>query len=148
MIFCIFTGTVYGELDNTKLTYSQNVKLRPGSNKISLLSVAVGLPVSLYLSFPMDLRYFINMLKHMKLKFFNKFKIFLVSECWCTFREMEYRRSRSSNLRNKRLDKAEMVLQGQFLYQLCFLEHCLNIKKNRSLRILKLEYVNTGWSKR
>ncbi|KAI5664695.1 hypothetical protein M9H77_24018 [Catharanthus roseus] len=39
-----FSGTVYGELDNTKLTYSQNVKLRPGSNKISLLSVAVGLP--------------------------------------------------------------------------------------------------------
>jgi beta-galactosidase len=39
-----FSGTVYGALDYPKLTYSQNVKLRPGINKISLLSVAVGLP--------------------------------------------------------------------------------------------------------
>ncbi|OAY82569.1 beta-galactosidase-like [Ananas comosus] len=37
-------GTVYGGLDNPKLTYSKNVKLRAGSNKISILSVAVGLP--------------------------------------------------------------------------------------------------------
>ena len=39
-----FSGTVYGGLDNPKLKYSQNVKLRLGINKISLLSVAVGLP--------------------------------------------------------------------------------------------------------
>lgn len=44
------TGTVYGGLDNPKLTYSQNVKLRPGSNKISLLSASVGLPVSFFCS--------------------------------------------------------------------------------------------------
>ncbi|XP_060209913.1 beta-galactosidase-like [Lycium barbarum] len=38
------SGTVYGTLDNPKLTYSGSVKLRPGINKISLLSVSVGLP--------------------------------------------------------------------------------------------------------
>ncbi|CAL5394093.1 unnamed protein product [Camellia sinensis] len=37
-------GTVYGLLENPKLTYSSTVKLRAGINKISLLSVAVGLP--------------------------------------------------------------------------------------------------------
>ncbi|XP_021656351.2 beta-galactosidase isoform X1 [Hevea brasiliensis] len=36
-------GTVYGSLNNPKLTFSQNVKLTAGINKISLLSVAVGL---------------------------------------------------------------------------------------------------------
>ena len=39
-------GSAYGGLDNPKLTFSGNVKLRVGNNKISLLSVAVGLPVS------------------------------------------------------------------------------------------------------
>ncbi|KAF7147624.1 hypothetical protein RHSIM_Rhsim03G0232500 [Rhododendron simsii] len=38
------SGTVYGGLENPKLTFSDNVKLRAGINKISLLSVAVGLP--------------------------------------------------------------------------------------------------------
>ena len=37
-------GTVYGSLENPKLTFSNNVKLRAGINKISLLSAAVGLP--------------------------------------------------------------------------------------------------------
>ncbi|XVF88753.1 hypothetical protein PTKIN_Ptkin19aG0076800 [Pterospermum kingtungense] len=37
-------GTVYGGLENPKLTFNNNVKLRAGVNKISLLSVAVGLP--------------------------------------------------------------------------------------------------------
>jgi beta-galactosidase len=37
---------VYGSLEFPKLTFSKNVKLRVGNNKISLLSVAVGLPVS------------------------------------------------------------------------------------------------------
>ncbi|KAJ4831118.1 hypothetical protein Tsubulata_010634 [Turnera subulata] len=37
-------GTVYGGLANPKLTFRQNVNLIAGSNKISLLSVAVGLP--------------------------------------------------------------------------------------------------------
>ncbi|KAJ7979355.1 Beta-galactosidase [Quillaja saponaria] len=38
------SGTVYGSLENPKLTFSNNVKLTVGINKISLLSVAVGLP--------------------------------------------------------------------------------------------------------
>ncbi|GFY98448.1 beta-galactosidase 4 [Actinidia rufa] len=37
-------GTVYGALENPKLTFSSNVNLRAGINKISLLSAAVGLP--------------------------------------------------------------------------------------------------------
>lgn len=45
-IFCHVVGAVYGGLENPKLTYSGNVKLRAGINKISMLSVAVGLPVS------------------------------------------------------------------------------------------------------
>ncbi|KAI5665465.1 hypothetical protein M9H77_15318 [Catharanthus roseus] len=38
------SGTVYGSLENPKLTFSQGVNLRAGINKISLLSIAVGLP--------------------------------------------------------------------------------------------------------
>ncbi|KAK7325120.1 hypothetical protein VNO77_29211 [Canavalia gladiata] len=38
------SGTVYGSLEYPKLTFSESVKLRSGVNKISLLSVAVGLP--------------------------------------------------------------------------------------------------------
>ncbi|PIA43034.1 hypothetical protein AQUCO_02000465v1 [Aquilegia coerulea] len=38
------SGTAYGSLENPKLTFTGNVKLRPGINKISLLSIAVGLP--------------------------------------------------------------------------------------------------------
>ncbi|KAI3863190.1 hypothetical protein MKW92_044757 [Papaver armeniacum] len=38
------SGTAYGGLDNPKLTFSNNVKLIVGINKIALLSVAVGLP--------------------------------------------------------------------------------------------------------
>ncbi|KAB2077077.1 hypothetical protein ES319_A06G079200v1 [Gossypium barbadense] len=37
------SGTVYGGLENPKLTFSNNVKLRAGINKVTLLSVAVGL---------------------------------------------------------------------------------------------------------
>ncbi|KAK4269257.1 hypothetical protein QN277_022441 [Acacia crassicarpa] len=37
-------GTAYGSLEFPKLTFSRSVKLRAGVNKISLLSVAVGLP--------------------------------------------------------------------------------------------------------
>lgn len=40
------TGTVYGGLANPKLTFSDKIKLRAGINKLALLSVAVGLPVS------------------------------------------------------------------------------------------------------
>lgn len=38
------SGIVYGSLKNPKLTFSDSVKLSVGNNKISLLSVAVGLP--------------------------------------------------------------------------------------------------------
>ncbi|CAI9114312.1 OLC1v1015007C6 [Oldenlandia corymbosa var. corymbosa] len=38
------SGTVYGSLENPKLTFSQGVNLKAGVNKISLLSIAVGLP--------------------------------------------------------------------------------------------------------
>ncbi|KAK4602645.1 hypothetical protein RGQ29_011601 [Quercus rubra] len=38
------SGSAYGGLENPKLTFSNNVNLRVGINKISLLSVAVGLP--------------------------------------------------------------------------------------------------------
>ncbi|XP_017410427.1 beta-galactosidase isoform X2 [Vigna angularis] len=38
------SGTVYGGLEFPKLTYSDRVKLRVGNNKLSLLSIAVGLP--------------------------------------------------------------------------------------------------------
>ncbi|RWR77613.1 beta-galactosidase isoform X2 [Cinnamomum micranthum f. kanehirae] len=37
-------GTAYGSLENPKLTFSGNVKLRAGNNKISILSIAVGMP--------------------------------------------------------------------------------------------------------
>ncbi|GLT79074.1 hypothetical protein SLA2020_505820 [Shorea laevis] len=37
------SGTVYGGLENPKLTFNQNIKLRAGINKLSLLSIAVGL---------------------------------------------------------------------------------------------------------
>ncbi|XP_073033996.1 beta-galactosidase-like isoform X1 [Primulina eburnea] len=43
-ISCSVIGTVYGSLDQPKLTFSRNVNLKVGINKISLLSVAVGLP--------------------------------------------------------------------------------------------------------
>jgi hypothetical protein len=39
-------GSVYGGYDNPKLTYDGHVKMWQGSNKISILSSAVGLPVS------------------------------------------------------------------------------------------------------
>lgn len=38
------SGSVYGSLENPKLTFSKSVKLRAGVNKISLLSTSVGLP--------------------------------------------------------------------------------------------------------
>ncbi|XP_042514195.1 beta-galactosidase 1-like [Macadamia integrifolia] len=38
------SGTAYGSLENPKLTFSGSVPLRAGINKISLLSLSVGLP--------------------------------------------------------------------------------------------------------
>ncbi|KAI6679620.1 hypothetical protein NL676_033501 [Syzygium grande] len=37
-------GSVYGSLENPKLSFNDQVKLRAGINKLSILSVAVGLP--------------------------------------------------------------------------------------------------------
>ncbi|KAJ3671146.1 hypothetical protein LUZ60_008572 [Juncus effusus] len=37
-------GTVYGSIENPKLTYNGNIKMRTGTNTISILSVSVGLP--------------------------------------------------------------------------------------------------------
>ena len=39
-------GAAYGGYDSPKLTYNGYVKMWQGSNKISILSAAVGLPVS------------------------------------------------------------------------------------------------------
>ncbi|KAK1358396.1 Beta-galactosidase [Heracleum sosnowskyi] len=38
------TGSVYGNIDSPKVTFSRSVYLRAGVNKISILSIAVGLP--------------------------------------------------------------------------------------------------------
>ncbi|KAL0380498.1 UNVERIFIED_CONTAM: Beta-galactosidase [Sesamum angustifolium] len=38
------SGTAYGSLESPKVTFSKSVNLRAGVNKISLLSIAVGLP--------------------------------------------------------------------------------------------------------
>ncbi|WCJ39535.1 Beta-galactosidase [Euphorbia peplus] len=38
------SGTAYGSLESPKLTFSQGVRMRAGSNKVSILSIAVGLP--------------------------------------------------------------------------------------------------------
>ncbi|PHT53289.1 hypothetical protein CQW23_07751 [Capsicum baccatum] len=46
MLVYALSRTVYGALDNPKLTYRGNVKLRASINKISLLSVSVGLSIS------------------------------------------------------------------------------------------------------
>jgi hypothetical protein len=43
-LFNLLAGTVYGSVDDPKLTYTGNVKLWAGSNTISCLSIAVGLP--------------------------------------------------------------------------------------------------------
>ena len=45
-IFSVNAGTAYAGLEEPRLTFSGNVKLRAGVNKISLLSIAVGLAVS------------------------------------------------------------------------------------------------------
>lgn len=40
----LLSGTVYGSLEDPRLTFSQGVNLRAGLNEIALLSIAVGLP--------------------------------------------------------------------------------------------------------
>lgn len=42
----LISGTAYGGLEHPQLTFSKNVKLRAGINKLALLSISVGLQVS------------------------------------------------------------------------------------------------------
>lgn len=52
LIFClIYKGSAYGTRENMKFTFTGPVNLRAGTNKIALLSVAVGLPVSFFAIF-------------------------------------------------------------------------------------------------
>lgn len=41
-----FTGSAYGSRENMRFTFTGPVNLNAGTNKIALLSLAVGLPVS------------------------------------------------------------------------------------------------------
>lgn len=52
-------GSAYGSREDRRITYHGDINLRAGSNKIALLSVAMGLPVSRSL---MTLICFINMI--------------------------------------------------------------------------------------
>lgn len=52
LISILRSGLHHGSLETPQVTFSKKVKLRGGVNKISLQSVAVGLPVS-FLTFPM-----------------------------------------------------------------------------------------------
>lgn len=106
------TGTVFGGLDNPKLTYNGNVNLRAGINKISLLSVAVGLPVSEIA--PSPVLFHISDATRVQNSSFDSID-FIISERWCALREVECRSSWSCYFEGtrwgyKRLDKAEMVL--------------------------------------
>lgn len=49
--FVRFLGTAYGSLSSPKFTFSQKINLRVGTNKLALLSTAVGLTVSSNLVF-------------------------------------------------------------------------------------------------
>lgn len=42
----LITGSAFGTRQNRRFMYTGKVNLRAGTNKIALLSVAVGLPVS------------------------------------------------------------------------------------------------------
>ena len=41
-----YLGSAYGTREDRRITYTGSANLRAGSNKLALLSVAVGLPVS------------------------------------------------------------------------------------------------------
>ena len=44
----MITGSAFGMRENRRFTYTGKVNLRAGTNRIALLSVAVGLPVSFF----------------------------------------------------------------------------------------------------
>lgn len=67
LFFNFLAGTAYGSLEFPKLTFSSGVNLRAGINTITLLSIAVGLPVgSLSLSHTLMLAYI-----HTKMMFYE-----------------------------------------------------------------------------
>lgn len=50
------TGSAYGTREDRRVTYTGNVNLRAGSNRIALLSVAIGLPVGSSLRIVINLK--------------------------------------------------------------------------------------------
>lgn len=80
--FC-FIGSAFGTRENRRLTYKGKVNFHAGKNKIALLSVAVGLPVS---SFPLTLHIFDFNNQIMPIIPF----VFVFAECWRTLRDMEH----------------------------------------------------------
>lgn len=52
------TGSAYGTREDRRVTYTGNVNLRAGSNRIALLSVAIGLPVGSSLRILINLKVF------------------------------------------------------------------------------------------
>lgn len=116
--FEFIAGNVYGGLDGPKLTFSNKIKLRAGINKLALLSVAVGLPVSFFPNSspwgdPRKVFY-----PESELLFVHLISIFLwMSECWSALRDMERWGSRSGDTKGSQLGnmghvEMEMVLQG------------------------------------
>lgn len=110
-ISALIVGTTYGGLENPKVTYSGKVNLGPGVNRISLLSVSVGLPVSAT-SFLLFFRKRFQSVLGCFSYYSGEF-----SERRYSLREMERRSSWSRHFEGpergyKRLDKAEMVVQG------------------------------------
>lgn len=61
MTLLVFAGTVYGSQENPKITFNKPVNLRAGVNKISLLSIAVGLPVCSLWSYGFFIWFYIHM---------------------------------------------------------------------------------------
>jgi hypothetical protein len=128
-----WSGTVHGSVDFPKLTFSESVRLRAGVNKISLLSVAVGLPVRFPpLYFCLRACTWLNILSlHMKTNWFFRNMngswcpdyvyvihwVRLYTECWSTIWNMKRWYSRSNHVertqwREKGLNMAEVVIQG------------------------------------
>lgn len=56
-VVCWIAGSAFGTRVNRKFTYKGDVNLQAGTNKIALLSVAVGLPVSFFNPLDMNLIY-------------------------------------------------------------------------------------------
>lgn len=107
-----FAGSAFGTREQRSCTFDGPIDLRAGTNKIALLSVAVGLPVSTLLVTPTW-----TLVALLVVHFF--FFLFSFSiEWWNPFWIMEDRNHRSSfaqrsRSRTKRFDMAEMVIPGR-----------------------------------